>query len=130
MFQKKKVLIVILCSVLIFSLCSCGGTSIYEKEREAKREAAYNDGYEAGFDEGRTEGIINAQQCFENYVFNLSYDIKDEYEMTPEEAITILAHYADGEPISEKKLNKAIWTINGYYWTLDEAIRNLDKYFP
>lgn len=123
-------LIIIVLCVASLSGCSIWKESEYSRDQEAKRDAIYNRGYEAGFDEGRTEGIIDAQQCFENYVFDLSYDIKDEYEMTPEEAITILAHYADGEPISEKKLNKAIWTINRYYWTLDEAIRDLDKYFP
>lgn len=125
----KKLFILIL--VIIFStlcLSSCE-TSEYAKEQDLKEEAIYDRGYEAGYEEGKWEGIKTAQEHFAEYVlWDLSYDIENEYGMSPEEAITILEHYADGEPITEAELNQAIWTISRYYWDLYSAINDLDSY--
>lgn len=118
----------LLCIALVFCLVSCG-ESEYTREQEAKKEAIYNRGYDAGFAEGEWEGIKNAQERFEDFTrWDLPHDIENERGMSPEEAITILEHYADGEPTTKSELNKAIWTIREYYWAVYNAVGDIDNY--
>jgi flagellar biosynthesis/type III secretory pathway protein FliH len=125
--MKKKLLLIIVVGTLILGLCSCE-RSIYAMEREAKREAAYNKGYEAGFDEGHSEGISDAKESLLDVLQEISWDAEDEIGMSPEEAATTLAHYADGEPVTEEELKQAIWAINHFYWHSYLAINDIDSY--
>ena len=126
-----KLLTLGMCASMLL-LCSCGrGRSEYEMERDAKEEAIYSRGYEAGHEEGEWEGINDAQERFEEYAhWELPYDIEDKCGMNPEEAIRILEHYADGEPVANAELKQAIETMRIYYWTMYEAVGDFDKYAP
>ena len=117
--MKKSILIITLLTVVFFSSCQ---RSIYEMEREAKREAAFNDGYDAGYEEGYWEGVSDAQKHLEDVLQDISLDIE------PEAALQILTNYADGEPIPEEELHKAIWAIHQYYLDSYQAINDSDSY--
>ncbi len=119
--MKKSILIITLLAATFLFLSSCQ-RSIYEMEREAKREAAFNDGYDVGYEEGYWEGISDAQEHLEDVLQDLLLEIE------PEEAIQILTNYADGEPITEEELHKAIWAIHQYYWDSYHAINDSDSY--
>ena len=97
-------------------------------EREAKEEAIYNRGYSAGYEEGKWEGIKEAQENFQYTAEDIARNADDLFDLDPEKAIMILDHYADGEPISQDEVEKAIWTIYQYYYEMQEAINDLDSY--
>lgn len=120
-------LITALCVALLFCLVSCG-KSEYAREREAKEEAIYNRGYEAGYEEGRWEGKKEAQEALEWTAEDIALGASRLYGLDPEEAIMILEHYADGEPISKQELYDAIWTIRRYYYDMQDAIHDIDSY--
>ncbi len=130
----KKLLIIGLTAVLstcLLSSCS-SGRSIYEMEKDAKREAAFNDGYDVGYEEGYWEGywegVSNAQERLEDVIWNLSWETKNEHGISPETALQILTNYADGEPITEQELQRAIWAIKHYYWSSYDAVNDSDSY--
>lgn len=118
-----KICLVAICAAALLLLFSCG-TSESAMEREAKKEAIYNRGYEAGKEEGKFE----AQDAFEQTAQDLAWDTRILYGIEPEEAMWILTNYADGEPVSKKELNDAIWAIHHYYCEMQEAIDDIDSY--
>ena len=118
----KKYLCLVLCAIFVFGFSSCK-RSEYAMERDAKREAAYNNGYKAGYDEGYHEGISYAQERAENML------TESKTEIPPETALQILTNYADGEPVTKEELNKAIWSLDQYYWDLYSAIHDSDSYY-
>ena len=112
----------VIAAVLILIGINDNSNELAAKKEEAKYGVAYDAGYE--------DGIYEAQEHFKDYViWDLSYDIEEEYGLSPEEAITILSHYADGEPISKQELYKAINTLRRYYYDLQEAINDIDSYY-
>lgn len=122
-----KLLALVTCTSML--LCSCGrGRSEYEMERDAKEEAVYSRGYEAGHEEGEWEGREEAQEDFEQTAEDIAWDARHLYGLDPEEAIMILGHYADGEPITKQELYAAIWTIHRYYYDMQDAIHDIDSY--
>lgn len=131
--MKKLFLIIPVFAAALFCLASCRGRSIYAMEEEAKREAAFQSGYEAGYEEGYYAGKSETQEAIAFYVEDdlskLEFDIKDETGMYPEEAIQILTNYADGHPVSESELNKALWTINYFYWDAFDIAHGIEDYW-
>ena len=130
--MKRFFATIIVLSVTICCLSSCG-KSDYAREREEERESIYEKGYEAGYEEGYREGISEAlnqiASCVDDDLWSLKHDIEDEWGMDPEEAIRILTNYADGEPISEIDLNKAIWVVWEYYKGVNEIADDVDDYW-
>lgn len=122
-----KLFVIAICIGSLLPLCSCE-RSEYSMERDAKEEAIYKRGYTAGYEEGKWEGMEEAQENFQYTAENIARDADELFELDPEKAIMILGHYADGEPISQEEVEKAIWTIYQYYYDMQEAINDLDSY--
>ena len=122
-----KLFVIALCIVSLLLLFSCG-RSEYSMEREAKEAAIYDRGYSAGYEEGEWEGIEEAQENFQRTAEDIARNADDLFDLDPEKAIMILGNYADGEPISQDEVEKAIWTIYQYYYEMQEAINDLDSY--
>lgn len=120
----KKILASMMIAILFCCLTSCGGRSIYAMEQDAEVEA---------MEERYREGILKAQEQIASLVeielWDLEFDIDDDWGISPEEAIQILTNYADGEPISEAELNKAIWAIRKYYYGVNEIVNGIDDYW-
>ena len=130
--MKKFFFTIIAISIAICCLSSCG-KSDYAREREAESESVYEKGYETGYDEGYREGVSEAQDqiasCVDDDLWSLEHDIENEWGMDPETAIRILTNYADGEPISETDLNKAIWAVWEYYKGVNDIANDVDDYW-
>lgn len=121
----KKILATVLAFIILLCcLASCKGRSIYAMEQDARIEA---------LEEKYHEGVSNAQEHIASLVdiemMDLEFDIDDKWGMTAEEAIQILTNYADGEPISEKEVNKAIWAISQYYHGVNDITNGIDDYW-
>ncbi len=120
----KKILAFMMIAVLFCCLASCGGRSIYAMERDAEAEAM-----EEKYREGVSEAQEQIASLVETEMWDLEFDIGDKWGMTAEEAIQILTTYADGEPVSESKVNKAIWAISQYYRGVNEIANGIDDYW-
>lgn len=126
---------IILSAFLIIACClvSCHGRSIYAMERETKEDAVYNRGYEAGYEEGYYEAMRNAperiQADIDYDLDHLIMDIAEDWKMSPGEAILILEQHADGEPVSDAEVEKAIWVIRQYYWGAYDIIAGIEDYW-
>ena len=59
---------------------------------------------------------------------NLTSEIKETWGVDPESAISIIANFADGEPVSESELNKAIWAMHQYYFGSYEIVNGIEDY--
>lgn len=122
--MKKGFAIIAAFVILICYLTSCGGRSIYAMEREAEREA---------LEERYREGISEAQEHIASLVevemWDLEFDIDDNWGMSAEEAVQTLTNYADGEPVPKSEVNKAIWAISQYYQGINEIANGIDDYW-
>ena len=117
--------------LLINSSC---GKSNYAREQEAKREAIYESGYEAGYDDGYFDAMQKAPGRIESRVdddiWNLCKEIENKYGIHPEEAIQILANYADDpEAINAEELDRAIWVIFRYYNDSNKIMNGIEDYW-
>ena len=93
-------------------------------ERDAEKEA---------MEERYRKGITDAQEHIDSLVeveiMDLEFDIKHKYGISPEDAIHLLEDYTDGEPVTRKDLNNAIWAISQYYYDSLEIISGIDDYW-
>ena len=112
----KKLLIVALCVLMCFGLASCTREVVYDTD--------YSDGYSDGLAEAQNQISVYAEEC----LWDISYDAKKDYGISPEEALQILANYADGEPVPEENLHKAIWAMHQFYYDVSDLIYELDEY--
>lgn len=93
--------------VLLCCLSSCGGTSIYKMEKEAKEEALYHSGYDVGYEEGHWDGYDSGYDEGYSYGYEdglnevewkaISY-AKENGGWHPEEAWMIIEAYQNNEP--------------------------------
>ena len=132
--MKKPFVILLVFLIILCFLCSCGGKSAYARELEAKEEAIYQRGYDAGYDEGYRAAMSKAPDKIDFYVeedlWELNHDIEDKWGMSPEEAIQIIANYADDpEALEAEELNRAIWAIYRYYYDSYEVINSIEDYW-
>lgn len=122
--MKKYFVILLTFLIIICCLTSCSGRSIYVMEQDARKEA---------LEEKYREGISLAQEkiasLVETALWDLEFDIDDTWGMSAEEAIHILTNYADGEPISEAEVTKAIWAISQYYQGVNDIANGIDDYW-
>lgn len=130
--MKKYLAAIFVTAILIFCLSSCG-QSDYARDQEAKREAIYESGYEAGFKDGYSEAMQKAPGRIESRVdddiWDLCCEIENKYGIHPEEAIQILANYADDpEAIETEELNRAIWATFRYYYNSYKIMNGIDTY--
>lgn len=78
------------------------------------------DGYEDGLDTGYDEGVSAAKRSIaiqlDYDLESIAYDIREEYSMTPMEAVWLLSSYADStEYVTKSELCEAIWIIESYF---------------
>jgi len=96
----------------------------YDMERDAKAEKLV---------ERFNEGICYAQGKIVNHLeselMDLSFEIEDIYGISPEEALQIMEHYLDNEPVSEESLANAIWAIRAYYYKSLDIPNEVEKYW-
>lgn len=120
----RKILSIVLCAVLVFSLSSC-------ERKEISNDEYYGD-YHDGYVDGYTDGIEEAQQAISFYIeedfYEISSNNKDERGISIEDAIQILTNYADGEPISDAELRNAIWSIDKFYYETCDIVYNIEDY--
>lgn len=114
----KIVVSIALCAVLIFSLSSCF-------EKDSSGEEYYGD-YHDGYVEGYADGTEAAKQQISGYVEECFNNVGLDHSI--EEAIQILTNYADGEPISEHELQKAIWSVWNFYYDTCDIVFDIDNY--
>ena len=79
------------------------------------------DGYEDGLDTGYDEGVSAAKRSIaiqlDYDLESIAYDIREEYSMTPMEAVWLLSSYADStEYVTKSELCEAIWIIESYFY--------------
>ena len=78
------------------------------------------DGYEDGLDTGYDEGVSAAKRSIaiqlDYDLESIAYDIREEYSMTPMEAVWLLSSYADStEYVTKSEFCEAIWIIESYF---------------
>ena len=78
------------------------------------------DGYEDGLDTGYDEGVSAAKRSIaiqlDYDLESIAYDIREEYSMTPMEAVWLLSSYADSTVyVTKSELCEAIWIIESYF---------------
>lgn len=79
------------------------------------------DGYEDGLDTGYDEGVSAAKRSIaiqlDYDLESIAYDMREEYSMTPMEAVWLLSSYADStEHVTKSELCEAIWVIESYFY--------------
>ena len=79
------------------------------------------DGYEDGLDTGYDEGVSAAKRSIaiqlDYDLESIAYDMREEYSMTPMEAVWLLSSYADStEHVTKSELCEAIWIIESYFY--------------
>lgn len=122
-------------SVFVLALCfllACDSQGTYEDGYAAGYASGYSDAecvHEDDYIEGYVEGINRAQNYIESHLQELSFDIKNEYGIYPEDALSILTNYIDDpESISEQDLHDAIYVIRSYYFDAEEISHNISDY--
>ena len=123
--MKKSFAVFFIFVIIICCTTSCKGRSIYAMERDAKREAL-----EVKYREGIAEAQEQIASLVEVEMWDLEFDIEDEYGIYPEEAMQILTNYADdADDISEDDLCTAIWAIRRYYYGSIDIVCGIDDYW-
>ena len=110
----KMMLCLALCMLFLFSLSSC------------ENKATTNEDYDDGYVDGYSDGVEEAQRQISGYVDERFNSVG--YDNRIEEAIQILTNYADGEPIPEAELHKAIWSIQKYYYDISDVVNDIEDY--
>ena len=116
----KRIVMILLCGILCVGLSSCEKSS-------GNSNSNYNDRYAAGYAAGIEDLGRFAEVVFDDVGSNLH----SERGMYPDEALQILTNYADGEPVSQRDVDDAIWALQKYYNDLTKAMHNLaEDYIP
>lgn len=141
----KKVIVIAVVSLLAIAgaiyLDFTSDPQNHEKEMRTY-DTGYEDGisigkeigYDEGYDEGYFDGMQKAPGKIESRVYDdiwdLCKEIEDKYGIHPEEAIQILANYADDtEAINAEELNRAIWVIFRYYHDSNKIMNGIEDYW-
>ena len=123
----KKFLVILIMFLILF-LVACGMPA---EEYEYSLEEQYQIGYKAGFDEFFSQSRGNIDQ----YIVMLEREAIDyaweESPLAPEEAVSIINGYFDGENINEEDFNDAIeFLFYFHYYFYDYMGRdNADELF-
>ncbi len=131
----KRFFIMLLIVFLACCLCACGSETAYvNTDYDEGFSVGYDEGCVDGFDTGYMIGVQETQDKIASYLeddlWDICDNIEDKYGMRPEDAVQILANYADDpDAISEQELNKAIWVIFRYYHDSHEIIYGVDDYW-
>lgn len=138
--KKHEVLFAVIFVALIV-LTSCVSDS-YEKDTyESGYDAGYSDAmreyedkYSDGYHDGYYDGIAKAQLYIESRleddIYHLSYEIEEEYGISPYDAIHAIANYVDipGE-VTESEFTAAVWAIHRYYFDLWDIVGGVKDYW-
>ena len=127
-------------SVFVLALCfllACDSQGTYEDGHAAGYASGYSDAecvHEDDYIEGYVEGINRAQNYIKSHLEDdmnhISFEIKKEYGIDPEDALSILTNYIDDpEAISEQDLHNAIYAIRRCYLGMYEIIHCVDDYW-
>lgn len=92
-------------------------------------DTGYEEGYKIGYQVAMSEAPERIQADIDYDLDHLIMDIGEDWKMSPGEAILILEHYADGEPVSDADVKKAVWVIHQYYWGAYEIMTGVDNYW-
>lgn len=92
------------------------------------------DGYEDGLDTGYDEGVSAAKRSIAIQLYydleSIAYDIREEYSMTPMEAVWLLSSYADStEYVTKSELCEAIWIIESYFYESQSLTGKIKGYW-
>lgn len=92
------------------------------------------DGYEDGLDTGYDEGVSAAKRSIaiqlDYDLESIAYDIREEYSMTPMEAVWLLSSYADStEYVTKSELCEAIWIIESYFYESQSLTGKIKGYW-
>lgn len=92
------------------------------------------DGYEDGLDTGYDEGVSAAKRSIaiqlDYDLESIAYDIREEYSMTPMEAVWLLSSYADStEYVTKSELCEAIWIIESYFYESQSLTGKIKDYW-
>lgn len=93
-----------------------------------------NDGYEDGLDTGYGEGVSAAKRSIaiqlDYDLESIAYDMREEYSMTPMEAVWLLSSYADStEYVTKSELCEAIWIIESYFYESQSLTGKIKGYW-
>lgn len=129
--MKKIVFIVILSLIAIVGAIYFDFTSPPQIDDEESRtyDTGYEEGYKIGYQVAMSEAPERIQADIDYDLDHLIMDIVEDWKMSPGEAILILEQHADGEPVSDADLEKAIWVIRQYYWGAYGILAGVDDYW-
>ena len=119
--------IIIYVGLLVFSVFTMVSSCSEKKVSEV------DDSYYEGYSDGYYDGVEKAKQyiafAVEDDLYSIAWDIEDEYGMLPEDAVRILANYADNSyEADEEELNDAIWSIYIYYHKSNKIVNAIEDY--
>lgn len=92
----------------------------YNDGYKSGKTDGYEDGLDTGYECGYDEGVSAAKRSIaiqlDYDLESIAYDIREEYSMTPMEAVWLLSSYADStEYVTKSELCEAIWIIESYF---------------
>ena len=93
----KKIIAMVLCLVLVFSLAGCGNNDQSSDTHDANYEEGYTAGYEAGYNDGKQQ-MTDPQKCYAQFSGSFTATVEQllpDYCALPGKTIAVVNFFQD-----------------------------------
>lgn len=93
----KKIIAMVLCLVLVFSLAGCGNNDQSSDTHDANYEEGYTAGYEAGYNDGKQQ-MTDPQKCYAQFSGSFTATVEQllpDYCALPGKTIAVVHFFQD-----------------------------------
>ena len=93
----KKIIAMVLCLVLVFSLAGCGNNDQSSDMHDANYEEGYTAGYEAGYNDGKQQ-MTDPQKCYAQFSGSFTATVEQllpDYCALPGKTIAVVHFFQD-----------------------------------
>ena len=93
----KKIIAMVLCLVLVFSLASCGNNDQSSDTHDANYEEGYTAGYEVGYNDGKQQ-MTDPQKCYAQFSGSFTATVEQlltDYYVAPGKTIAVVHFFQD-----------------------------------
>ncbi len=93
----KKIIAMVLCLVLVFSLAGCGNNDQSSDTHDANYEEGYTAGYEAGYNDGKQQ-MTDPQKCYAQFSGSFTATVEQllpDYYALPGKTIAVVHFFQD-----------------------------------
>ena len=133
----KKIIAMVLCLVLVFSLAGCGNNDQSSDTHDANYEEGYTAGYEVGYNDGKQQ-MTDPQKCYAQFSGSFTATVEQllpDYCALPGKTIAVVHFFQDKpfllrfrEDMTGKLVEGTVYVfefkLNG---TAEEALKQIDE---